>query len=166
MKEKTIVFDSEISVQEFYRAFYRHIESTSFAADKGRYRHYWHGEVHPDGTFEVGYHYPDLQRRRLGESHLTCQIGGCLAHENGKTMVRYYQSISSDWLIFLVFSAMVLQFGLTDLLMGDWTSLLLIFIFGGFCAYSFIFGTKAYRNFPKILEKIIHDIKNPPQEEF
>ena len=165
MKEKTIVFDTVISVQDFYRAFYRHIESTSFAADKGRNRCYWYGEAHSDGTFEAGCHYPEFNRRGFGGPHLPHQIKGKLTNENGKTKISYAEIWSSNLLIILIFSAFLVSVCMPNIFVGDWITLLPFLVFGGIFVSYLFWGTTAYRKFPKMLENIVKDAKTPPKED-
>lgn len=169
MKEKTIILNEIIEIPVFYKAFYRHIESSGFAADSWKdHQCYWHGEVHGDGTFEVGYHYPDRNNKgggiHFGERKLPHQINGKLANEDGKTVIRYQQTLSSYLIVVILVTAYIFYMCLQELLSGGWLSAIPLFIFGCIFAYAVIFGTTAYRKFPQILETILNDCRKPPKD--
>lgn len=166
-KLQQITIDGIISSRTFYETFYKHIESTAFAAkNKGGFESFWFGETHHSGEFEVGYHSFDFQRHYGTESEsfkrrLQPHIHGKLTYKDGKTIISYEQEnkISLFGIVLMAFVLFALIPTVKAFIETKNPLCLLIFPFFIIAIIDLCGCFKANTKFPKKLNAIIEDCK-------
>lgn len=163
-KIRIVSIDGIIPISVFYAAFYRHIEATAFAAEsKSEFSRYWHGEVHANGEFEVGYHSPKFQQKgggRIGDYHLPHQIVGKITYENEKTLIQYEnKKTPTKFIVIAIIAIYLLVMCMQNILAGDFAAMLPFLLIGVVFAYAARSTAMQINRFAKILNAIIEDCK-------
>lgn len=101
---KKLIFDENIPLSLFMRAFANHTESTDYSNETTRASDaFWYGKFHENGEFSLGYHYAKAQLVSgyfWGKRFI--DIWGSVSSEDGKTVVRYSRTLAQYFRLLLL----------------------------------------------------------------